>query len=248
MKYLYSPLQMRTETQIYYLWSRYYDPEVGRFSNADAFTSTGAGLLGNNMYAYCNNNPIMYVDPSGYTIVIDIEDATEYNRILSYLRRLSDDIIIVVDNELRIASYRDGSHPAGTQMLRELISSRQTFTVKQDASGSPRYVPDAEYVENKGRWEKQPITSPVGGTVYLNSSDDKLINQSQTMIVGHELVHAWRFSNSCSLLMNSTQWMPQYNCIIEEVYAVGLNPNLYYSLYCENVLRKEHGLIPRTAY
>ena len=54
------------ETGLYYLQSRYYDPEIGRFINADVFTSTGQGLLGNNMFAYCNNNPVNYVDPSGH--------------------------------------------------------------------------------------------------------------------------------------------------------------------------------------
>ena len=45
--------------------SRYYDPEMGRFINADSYTSTGQGVLGNNMFAYCNNNPILYADPTG---------------------------------------------------------------------------------------------------------------------------------------------------------------------------------------
>lgn len=44
--------------------SRYYDPEVGRFFNADRFISTG-GILGNNMFAYCLNDPIGYSDVSG---------------------------------------------------------------------------------------------------------------------------------------------------------------------------------------
>ena len=38
---------------------------MGRFINADEFTSTGQGLLGYNMYAYCRNNPINYVDANG---------------------------------------------------------------------------------------------------------------------------------------------------------------------------------------
>ena len=53
------------ETKLYYLQSRYYDPEIGRFINADAFASTGQGILGNNMFAYCNNNPVNYKDPNG---------------------------------------------------------------------------------------------------------------------------------------------------------------------------------------
>ena len=54
-----------TETQLYYLQSRYYNPATGRFINEDAYISTGTGLLGYNMYAYCSNNPVMHVDHDG---------------------------------------------------------------------------------------------------------------------------------------------------------------------------------------
>ena len=38
---------------------------MGRFLNADALVSTGQGVLGNNMFAYCCNNPVKYIDPNG---------------------------------------------------------------------------------------------------------------------------------------------------------------------------------------
>ena len=65
-----NPLRYRgyvydTQTRLYYLQSRYYDPEVGRFLNADALVSTGQGVLGNNMFSYCQNNPSNYSDPAG---------------------------------------------------------------------------------------------------------------------------------------------------------------------------------------
>ena len=53
------------ETGLYYLQSRYYNPEIGRFINADMFVSTGQGLLGNNMFAYCNNSPVCNKDSVG---------------------------------------------------------------------------------------------------------------------------------------------------------------------------------------
>ena len=43
---------------------------MGRFLNADAFTSTGQGFVGNNMFAYCLNNPVKYCDKTG-TIVTE---------------------------------------------------------------------------------------------------------------------------------------------------------------------------------
>ena len=38
---------------------------MGRFINADAFATNGQGLLGNNMFVYCNNNPVNYDDQAG---------------------------------------------------------------------------------------------------------------------------------------------------------------------------------------
>ncbi len=66
-----NPLRYRgyyydSETGFYYLQSRYYDPEIGRFINADSYASTDAtGLLSTNMFAYCENDPINRSDPSG---------------------------------------------------------------------------------------------------------------------------------------------------------------------------------------
>lgn len=50
---------------LYYLQSRYYNPTIGRFLNADALVATGQGVLGNNMFAYCLNNPVGNSDSSG---------------------------------------------------------------------------------------------------------------------------------------------------------------------------------------
>ena len=66
-----NPLRYRgyyydSETGFYYLQSRYYDPELGRFINADSYASTDAtGLLSANMFAYCENDPVNKSDPSG---------------------------------------------------------------------------------------------------------------------------------------------------------------------------------------
>ena len=66
-----NPLRYRgyyydTETGFYYLQSRYYDPEIGRFINADSYASTDAtGLLSTNMFAYCENDPVNKSDPTG---------------------------------------------------------------------------------------------------------------------------------------------------------------------------------------
>ncbi len=58
---------------LYYLGSRFYSPQLGRFLNADTYVDTGTGVIGTNMYSYCNNNPVMLVDPSGDVPTLDYE-------------------------------------------------------------------------------------------------------------------------------------------------------------------------------
>lgn len=55
------------ETGFYYVSSRYYDAQIGRFINLDSYISTGQGILGYNMFAYCLNNPVCRKDVLGTT-------------------------------------------------------------------------------------------------------------------------------------------------------------------------------------
>ena len=55
-----------TETDLYFLQTRYYDPEIGRFiSQDDVSYLDPESINGLNLYAYCSNNPVMRVDPNG---------------------------------------------------------------------------------------------------------------------------------------------------------------------------------------
>ncbi|MBQ5473302.1 MAG: RHS repeat-associated core domain-containing protein, partial [Lachnospiraceae bacterium] len=65
-RYTYNGEQYDQVTQQYYLRARYYNPRVGRFTQEDVYR--GDGL---NLYAYCDSNPVMYVDPSGYAETYD---------------------------------------------------------------------------------------------------------------------------------------------------------------------------------
>ena len=54
------------ETNWYYVASRYYDPENGRWINADNQLSTGSDLTGKNLFAYCGSNPVNRIDLDGH--------------------------------------------------------------------------------------------------------------------------------------------------------------------------------------
>ena len=53
------------ETGLYYLRSRYYNPEWKRFISADAILEKGTGVLGTNAFVYCYNSPVRTVDSNG---------------------------------------------------------------------------------------------------------------------------------------------------------------------------------------
>ena len=55
------------ETGYYYLQSRYYVPEWGRFLNADSQLNFDDGFNGINLFAYCGNNPVNCIDPDGHS-------------------------------------------------------------------------------------------------------------------------------------------------------------------------------------
>ncbi|MNS66799.1 tRNA nuclease WapA precursor [compost metagenome] len=64
-EYRYRGYRYDNETSMYYLNSRYYNPELCRFINADAALGQIGNNNGHNMFQYCFNNPINMDDPSG---------------------------------------------------------------------------------------------------------------------------------------------------------------------------------------
>ena len=77
-----NPLRYRgyyydTDTGLYYLQSRYYDSNIGRFINADSADMISKNAL--NLFSYCACNPIMYVDSNGYYRAYIFSNAQFYN-------------------------------------------------------------------------------------------------------------------------------------------------------------------------
>ena len=91
-----------TETGLYYLQTRYYDPEVGRFINADGYVSTGQGVLGHNMYAYCLNGPMNRKDTVGNRAVWNRNGGYDENE-----RDVTDEINVAL---FRVAKEAEAIH------------------------------------------------------------------------------------------------------------------------------------------
>lgn len=65
-QYRYRGYRYDSEVNLYYLNSRYYNPETARFINADGNIGQVGNIQSTNMFAYCANNPVMYTDITGY--------------------------------------------------------------------------------------------------------------------------------------------------------------------------------------
>ncbi|AVQ47666.1 hypothetical protein C7M60_18725 [Clostridium botulinum] len=63
--YRYKGYRYDNETGLYYLKSRYYNPELGRFISADAVVGKTGEILSHNLFSYCANNPVNAIDEDG---------------------------------------------------------------------------------------------------------------------------------------------------------------------------------------
>ncbi|MGM9673397.1 MAG: RHS repeat domain-containing protein, partial [Bacteroidaceae bacterium] len=83
------------ETELYYLRSRYYNPNWCRFLNKDIWLSTGVGLHGCNTFAYCSNCPVVFSDPYGksprkdvFQVCIQFEDNAYEHTLGEYINSI----------------------------------------------------------------------------------------------------------------------------------------------------------------
>ncbi|MBH8599713.1 MULTISPECIES: RHS repeat-associated core domain-containing protein [unclassified Thermoactinomyces] len=62
--YTYAGYRYDKETGLYYLQSRYYNPDTGRFLTRDTFEGIPSDPLSQHKYIYCQNNPVNNIDPN----------------------------------------------------------------------------------------------------------------------------------------------------------------------------------------
>jgi RHS repeat-associated protein len=150
-----------SDTELYYLNSRYYDTSVGRFINADGLVDRRT-MTSHNLYSYCTNNPVIYTDSSGQyfeiiglalryiTLGYQIYNGLETGSITAH--DLAKDIVNYSKNNSDIDIVKDA---------KVFSSINGTFVIKQDIVTSCQY----------------------GNTIYLDK-------YSSTSTINHEYGHS----------------------------------------------------------
>ena len=108
-----------TAIMLYYLKTRWYDPETGRFISPDSINYLDPqSINGLNLYAYCLNNPVMYTDPEGKSIL------QFFISLVSYVGMA---IMSIWDDDIRNDMDAIGWNPFNTNESAVVQSSKVSF-------------------------------------------------------------------------------------------------------------------------
>jgi RHS repeat-associated protein len=121
------------EGDIYFYNARWYDPQLGRFMQADAIVPPTQGIQGFDRYAYVNNNPLRFTDPSGMWFCGDWYDE---GCIETYSERSSYARMYTRTTGRPYEYYVTGSYDFGLGKVKEIDHSQDDVS-----SMSPSFVP-----------------------------------------------------------------------------------------------------------
>ena len=141
---------------------------MDRFINADAVTSTGQGILGNNMFAYCRNNPVRRKDISGATDVECFDGEAD----------LLDD-----DKELTGGKTGNGSGGNGNQQGAGRTSPGGSSGLSNSSSHK---IEGNNYAGNSGKTEVHHVVEQCQ-TGKSGFSKDQIRAQSNTVVLDYNL-------------------------------------------------------------
>jgi len=156
--YRYRGYRYDTETGYYYLQSRYYNPEWGRFLNADAIGGSIGELLSHNTFAYCNNDPVNGKDPNGFRPIYTQGEETAAMRDASYK----------VMNQYYGTKYHNSK--SKSTAVKDAIIGGIIGALEGSFGDGLKEIPDyIEYCVNRQAWRHGGTLIPVKGASALRT-------------------------------------------------------------------------------
>jgi RHS repeat-associated protein len=277
--YLFTGKELDEETGLYDYGARYYDPRTSQFISTDPLlqsdpgktTSTSAGL---SLYAYAINNPMRYIDPTGRDIALPTDEKKRM-KVFNAAQKLSSDTLAIEqqkDGSYLLVIKQQAQSPqyyVGTQLIRNLIKSKQVVTVSMGGAAGTTPVYDKEGRYNAAvNWSEAEfddfIVPPPSWAPALPGVTEAQRGEAY-ITLGHEFVHAWYIMTGRNAYGKEVDHAFQFGgqritekVRPEELLTVGIerNPKRLgmtgargeYRYFTENAIRKEHGLPPRVAY
>lgn len=173
-----------SETGLYYLKARYYDPSQGRFLNEDSYEGQITNPLSLNIYGYVEGNPLRYVDPTGHAT----HDAL--NKVLSNAISGKTTSGIVVTNDLIAGSIIDSTGRGGIYLAFHQIAQVQAGKVIHETTGQSTTLElelgnfRVDIVSGKQMWEVKPgqwsFLNGFGGEGMYENAEKQLAKYEQT--------------------------------------------------------------------
>ena len=199
-------------TGLYYYGARYYDPQIGKFITRDIIKGRKSNSQTLNLYTYCLNNPIKYIDPTGldsmctgdgesrrcfeYTekgwIAYDgegnkIASSAEIQEHLDQGNRLEAVMLILQALGFTIDSYNDVSTEDAPDGSIKVIINDTEITIKLGGTNKDKENPSASGKTNRPSNEGDPFSIHIYDSAF--TSVNKLFH-----IVGHEMQHAKHYA------------------------------------------------------
>ena len=159
-----------SETGMYYLNSRYYHPEIGRFINADGYVQTGQGLLDKNMFAYCGNNPVNRVDPTGQSWA-DVKNwvAEKWNSVKETIKNTYNAIVTFIENDFSVQHdvplYDQGDRNLCWAYSQIMVEDSLSGTVSTQEEADARARALGEQQHGAENWNSPGIPTNRGSNV-----------------------------------------------------------------------------------
>ena len=272
------------ETNTYYLRARNFSPRLGRFTQPDPFwnihnmqSSTAAILQSANLFVFCINNPVRWIDPSGLRIELSGTEE-ERQQLLGYLQTLTDHQLSADANGIVSISRRETRSGYmlflyGNTLIERTIASSHTVTIN--------LVTDHDSAFGAICWENASTAGVgSGGVIRLRTGHDHtaitldsaglavITDAPLNLVLAHELIHADRAMRGAIIPLNqlgttsfetarvalsparifgNTTRTVTHTFHLEEMATIGIS---HYTSRCitENMIRSEHGLGRRVSH
>ena len=213
--YRYKGYYYDQETNLYYCRSRYYSPEIYRWVSRDEIEYLDpSSITGCNLYVYCHNNPVMYMDENGNIAGWSIA-------IIGFIIGFIIGTVVSVENQV----------PSGEELIKEdevIMSSKNGID----------YVIDPDGLEVHAKWEKDEESWKIYNSYLINNENDMykictaLYNEHPVPIAKNsteyrtidDMVYEWQEHNKGYLYSKRLPDGELKNMGVEATMHVDINP------------------------